>query len=69
MSPAPCRIGLLGFGTVGSAVARRLVRDPVPNLRSRTSSIAARRTSAGLEAENAENLENLRTARTLRTPA
>ncbi len=28
-SPTPCRIGILGFGTVGSAVARRLVRsDP-----------------------------------------
>jgi homoserine dehydrogenase len=26
-SPAPCRIGILGLGTVGSAVARRLVRD------------------------------------------
>jgi homoserine dehydrogenase len=26
-SSTPCRIGILGFGTVGSAVARRLVRD------------------------------------------
>jgi homoserine dehydrogenase len=32
MSPAYCRIGLVGFGTVGSAVARRLVHDRVPNL-------------------------------------
>jgi homoserine dehydrogenase len=28
LSIAPCRIGLAGFGTVGSAVARRLVRSP-----------------------------------------
>jgi homoserine dehydrogenase len=27
-SPTRCRIGLLGFGTVGSAVARRLALDP-----------------------------------------
>jgi homoserine dehydrogenase len=33
MSTAACRIGLLGFGTVGSAVARRLTRiDPLHNL-------------------------------------
>jgi homoserine dehydrogenase len=30
---APCRIGLLGFGTVGSAVARRLTApEPIPGL-------------------------------------
>ncbi len=32
MSPASCRIGLVGFGTVGSAVARRLVHHRIPNL-------------------------------------
>jgi homoserine dehydrogenase len=32
-SPGGCRVGLLGFGTVGSAVARRLTGpDPVPHL-------------------------------------
>src|SRR5581483_3642865 len=32
MSVVPCRIGLLGFGIVGSAVARRLLapRSPYP---------------------------------------
>ena len=59
MSPAPCRIGLVGFGTVGSAVARRLVRHPVPNLA--LTHIFDRRAPHKrriFEAENAENLEN-----------
>ncbi len=33
-SPGGCRVGILGFGTVGAAVARRLTgRDPLPQLR------------------------------------
>ena len=59
MSPAPCRIGLVGFGTVGSAVARRLVRDHVPNLA--LTHIFDRRASEKrrlFDAENAANPEN-----------
>jgi homoserine dehydrogenase len=32
VSPASCRIAILGFGTVGSAVARRLSRNDFPGL-------------------------------------
>jgi homoserine dehydrogenase len=32
VSPACCRIAILGFGTVGSAVARRLTRNDIPGL-------------------------------------
>jgi homoserine dehydrogenase len=66
MSSAPCRIGLLGFGTVGSAVARRLVHG-VHNLALThvfdRRAAAKRRTFSSnpgnLEnPENPENLEN-----------
>jgi homoserine dehydrogenase len=32
VSPACCRIAILGFGTVGSAVARRLTRNDIPGI-------------------------------------
>jgi homoserine dehydrogenase len=56
MSTAPCRIGLLGFGTVGSAVARRLNgHNPIAGLE--LTHIFDRR-AAQKRDENAENPSN-----------
>ena len=56
MSPAYCRIGLAGFGTVGSAVARRLVRDRIPNLA--LTHVFDRRASEKRRRFHAENAAN-----------
>src|SRR5581483_12302510 len=56
MSPASCRIGLAGFGTVGSAVARRLVRDRIPDLA--LTHVFDRRASEKRRRFHAENAAN-----------
>lgn len=57
MSAAPCRIGLLGFGTVGSAVARRLARTPAVGNLSLTHILDRRAAEKRRSLENPENPE------------